>query len=168
MKLKFIAAGLMAAASFSASATTYDLGVLDPTVEFDTNSLYSLTLGANTTINDTWTFKLLAPSSTSFSASQTFAVKAGQISNFAANLVGYGTLSTATIPGGQFLSWNGELGAGTYSVQVTGLTGKAGAMYSGAVSAAALPVPEPETYGMMLGGLALLGAVARRRAKKSA
>jgi hypothetical protein len=25
------------------------------------------------------------------------------------------------------------------------------------------PVPEPETYAMMLGGLALLGAIARRK-----
>lgn len=30
------------------------------------------------------------------------------------------------------------------------------------------PVPEPSTYGMMLGGLALVGAVARRRGKKAA
>jgi hypothetical protein len=28
------------------------------------------------------------------------------------------------------------------------------------------PVPEPETYAMMLGGLALLGVVARRRKQK--
>ena len=29
-------------------------------------------------------------------------------------------------------------------------------------------VPEPETYGMLLGGLALMGVVARRKAKKAA
>jgi len=38
--------------------------------------------------------------------------------------------------------------------------------YSGDVSATA--VPEPETYGMMLGGLAVLGMVARRKARKAA
>jgi hypothetical protein len=27
----------------------------------------------------------------------------------------------------------------------------------------ATPVPEPETYAMLLGGLALIGAIARRR-----
>jgi len=46
------------------------------------------------------------------------------------------------------------------------LTGLKNAAYLGSVSA--LPVPEPETYGMLLGGLALVGAVARRRAKKAA
>jgi hypothetical protein len=29
------------------------------------------------------------------------------------------------------------------------------------------PVPEPETYGMLLGGLGLLGFLARRRRKQS-
>lgn len=36
------------------------------------------------------------------------------------------------------------------------------ASYAGTLDIAA-PVPEPATYGMMLGGLALLGVVARRR-----
>lgn len=36
------------------------------------------------------------------------------------------------------------------------------------VSVQALAVPEPETYAMLLGGLALVGAVARRRQRSSA
>jgi hypothetical protein len=39
--------------------------------------------------------------------------------------------------------------------------------YSADVSVRAV-VPEPETYAMMLGGLALVGAIARSRARKSA
>lgn len=35
------------------------------------------------------------------------------------------------------------------------------------VSLVAAPVPEPETYGMLLAGLALVGAVARRKARKA-
>jgi hypothetical protein len=167
MKLKFIVAGAMlAAASFSASATAYDLGTLDPS-GFDSWTQGSGKLAANTSFDDTWTFTLLAPSTTSFAALQTFAVTSGEIKNFSAVLTGVGAFNAPTAgDGSQTLSWKGSLGIGTYSVHVTGLTGDSKASYSATVSA--LPVPEPETYGMMLGGLALVGVVARRKAKKAA
>ena len=165
MKLKFIAAGIMAAASFNASAAIYDLGILDPTGS-DTLSGFTTKFAINSQINDSWTFQLLAPSSTSFGALQTFSVANGAIKDFAANLVGYGDLTKSTSNGIQNLSWTGQLAAGTYTVQVTGLTLVKNIQYVGTVST--LPVPEPETYGMLLGGLALVGAVARRRAKTAA
>lgn len=43
-------------------------------------------------------------------------------------------------------------------------TASAGAMYSGEVSVTA--VPEPETYGMLMAGLGMLGFMARRKAAK--
>ena len=56
-----------------------------------------------------------------------------------------------------------NLTAGNYYLQVSGnLVGNAAAAFGGAVSMAA-PVPEPETYGMMLAGLGVLGFLARRR-----
>jgi hypothetical protein len=167
MKLKsVVATAVLAAASFSASAVTYNLGTLNP-AGFDTLVGASLDYAANTTINDTWTFTLLEPSSTSFAAVQTFATTAGRILNFSAVLNGTNFGAAELGSGSQTLSWNGSLSAGLYSVSITGLTGLAGAQYGATVSA--LPVasvPEPETYGMMLGGLALLGVVARRKAKK--
>ncbi|HEX8405418.1 MAG TPA: FxDxF family PEP-CTERM protein [Duganella sp.] len=164
MKLKsVVATAVLAAASFSASAATYDLGTLNP-AGFDTLFDTSADFGANEAINDTWTFTLLTPSSTSFSALQTFATSAGQIMNFSAVLNGVSFGAPTLEAGSQTLSWTDFLAAGQYSVSITGMTGLAGAQYGATVSAQ--PVPEPETYAMMLGGLALLGAVARRKAKK--
>lgn len=60
-----------------------------------------------------------------------------------------------------------NLVAGDYYIQVSGnMVSNTGASFGGAVMLA--PVPEPETYGMMLGGLGLLGLLARRRKAKQA
>jgi hypothetical protein len=50
--------------------------------------------------------------------------------------------------------------AGTLTLTVMGSAGN-NASYAGTLNVS--PVPEPEMYGMMLGGLAILGAMARRR-----
>jgi hypothetical protein len=61
-----------------------------------------------------------------------------------------------------------NLTAGNYYLQVNGsVMSNAAGSFGGAISMAA-PVPEPETYGMMLGGLGLLGFLARRRKAKQA
>ncbi|MFC0254059.1 FxDxF family PEP-CTERM protein [Massilia consociata] len=60
-----------------------------------------------------------------------------------------------------------NLAAGDYYLRVSGnLVSDAGASFGGAVMLA--PVPEPETYGMMLAGLGVLGFLARRRKAKQA
>lgn len=67
-----------------------------------------------------------------------------------------GTVDVWTISGD-------NLTAGNYYLQVSGnLVGNTAAAFGGAISMAA-PVPEPETYGMMLAGLGVLGFLARRR-----
>ncbi len=56
-----------------------------------------------------------------------------------------------------------SLAAGDYYLAVSGnMMSDGGASFGGAVSMAA-PVPEPETYGMLLAGLGVLGFLARRR-----
>ncbi len=55
-----------------------------------------------------------------------------------------------------------NLQSGNYYLQVSGkVTGNKGGTYGGDLTL--LPVPEPETYGMMLAGLGLLGFMARRK-----
>lgn len=54
------------------------------------------------------------------------------------------------------------LTAGDYYYQVTGnATGTLGAFYS--ISSTVTPVPEPETYAMLLAGLGVVGSLYRRR-----
>ena len=67
------------------------------------------------------------------------------------------------------LSYN-NLAVGTYYVQVAGnIFGKPASSFSGNVSLTALsPVPEPETYAMMLAGLGMVGFAARRRKQNQA
>ena len=171
MKLKLIAAGILAAASFSASATDHLLGILDPSGSDTLSEKSDKFANAGTTIGDSWFFQLLTPSATSFGSLQTFSVEAGAITNFAGSLFGvgtntyYGALTNVAGGSNQSLSWAGPLAAGIYRVDISGVTAVDRSQYISTV--AALPVPEPETYAMMLAGLALVGAVTRRRIRKS-
>lgn len=170
MKLKLLAAGILAAASVSASATDHLLGILDPAGSDTLSDKSDKFLNAGTAISDSWFFQLLTPSSTSFGALQTFSVAEGAITDFAGSLFGvgsntyYGTLSMAAGGSSQNLSWAGPLAAGSYRVDITGVTAVDRSQYISTVTA--LPVPEPATCAMMLAGLALVGAVARRRIRK--
>lgn len=63
------------------------------------------------------------------------------------------------------LATSSALLAGDYYLRVNGsLVSNTSGSYSGAMMLA--PVPEPETYGMLLAGLGVLGFIARRRSLK--
>ena len=54
--------------------------------------------------------------------------------------------------------------AGSYTLRVLGkVDGSKGGSWGGDVNLVAVPVPEPETYALLAGGLGALGFVARRR-----
>ncbi len=53
------------------------------------------------------------------------------------------------------------LAAGDYTLQIRGIVNQAGGSYAGVINVAA--IPEPETYVMLLSGIALLGFASVRR-----
>ena len=60
-----------------------------------------------------------------------------------------------------------NLAAGTYALNVLGFaTGSQGGFYSGGFIATTTPVPEPQTYALLLAGLAAVGFTASRRRSK--
>jgi hypothetical protein len=82
----------------------------------------------------------------------------------ASGLVAHGQqLSTGAID--QWLLSSATLGPGSYYLQVSGsaLSNSAGRYTSSATVEPVSAVPEPATYGMLLGGLGLVGALSRRK-----
>jgi len=78
-----------------------------------------------------------------------------------------GTLSGSgqLAAGNYVLSWGGSVGSTSETLNATMGTqyGSAAFTQSGVLTVMAAPVPEPETYAMMLAGLGLLGGMARRK-----
>ncbi|CAN5290573.1 hypothetical protein BH11PSE9_BH11PSE9_31570 [soil metagenome] len=114
---------------------------------------------------DVYTFTVVQASS--FIASFTSVVNGGQDVDFTSfSLSG----PSGTFFGTQLLpdpvevySLNvGNIAAGAYQLTVTGINSAAVGSYGGSVAVAA-PVPEPQTYALMLAGLGVMGFVARRR-----
>lgn len=176
---------------FAASAVVLALGTLAafPATAITVSSITNLgDLSGNTfnlfnsfgspgsfglSFDDTYVFDLSQAAQTG-GTSVTFAVNFGgnglALSNMTFTLLdsAFNVLgSDSQALSGNTLSVNSLLGPGIgYRFVVTGdVTGNLGGSYSGLV--AAVPVPEAETWALMLAGLGLVSLMARRRNKAS-
>lgn len=163
MKLKFIVAGLLAAVSFGAVAADQ---INIPVVNGVTKQFTGLSLPGDGLLSggsDTLTFTGLS------------AGLYNVVLTYSGNFVNISSASLNNQAPVDFIGGNPYVSMGYFSLtdvapftlKLNGIAGTSPlASYNGQITVTA--VPEPETYGMLLGGLALLGVVARRKAKKAA
>ena len=170
MKLKsLIAAAVLSAASIgSASAAAYTVNLVNTTGNLWTSGFNAVPspLGDFT---DTFTF---TPNATFGSTAQAFLANLsvtgsdGSSISFTSanlngiNLTGFGSPTPFGYAQGQILAPTSILFNGPLVLTVIGNT--KGGSYGGTFNLKLAPVPEPETYGMLLAGLGILGFLARR------
>jgi len=177
MKLKSAILAAMLAASFvtTAHAGSYNGGPSTPDIVLEQNGTDPNFLtaffghvpvnAASGFFTDVFTF---TPTPT------TSVWASGGVINF--SLFGFGDLGsiTASLNNNPFTASADEpgvftlapvyLGPGPLTLTISGVVSSGGGSYGGNINV--LAVPEPETYAMMLGGLGLLGVMARRRKNK--
>lgn len=117
------------------------------------------------TFTDVYTFTVVSP--VFANGSVTTAVNVSQNIDFSAMVLtgpGNATYSFTKLLGDPVEVWSlstTTLAAGAYTLTLTGLNSPSGASYGG--NFAVTPVPEPESLALLLGGLGVVGFVARRR-----
>jgi PEP-CTERM motif len=160
MKIKFLGAVALAAASLSAQAVgPGSLGAID-NMPIAISNIVPMGI-----FQDVYSFTLVNPGDLSGSVTAI---------NFTPyNILGltvtlqdssFAVIGTDATPGTGFSFSN--LASGTYALNVLGFaTGPAGGFYSGGMIATT--VPEPETYALMLAGLGAIGFIAARRKSRA-
>jgi hypothetical protein len=157
MKLKYAVAGLLAAASFSAFADDQNVTLAVGADNFFDSAGQTEVLSGGL---DVITFDGLAPG-----VYNIVVTLSGQNLTFDAAQSNLNGVTGEAFGAGKLKFWGIDTtGMTPFTLELYG-TGMLGAKYSGEVTVAA--IPEPETYGMLIGGLGILGFLARRKAKKA-
>jgi len=167
MKLNQICLAAVLAVATSSSFADAGGGALD--LSTGSTAFSRTPIGAFT---DTWTFSLAGSSFLTSSTISSSAVGAQDLMFTSAVLTTGADPSTplATFTGPTFVGANEFMNlsnfllpVGSYDLIVMGINSARPAAYSGTITIAAAPIPEPETYALMIAGLATMGFVARRR-----
>ena len=166
MNIKTLAAAAALAVCGAAGAATINLGTFDE----DTSPLafdhkQASVLANNVAFTDYVNFSLTstndASGSLTFVNNSKFSLS---LDSWVLSKVGFGTI--AADAGSTFadISYTG-LSAGSYSLAIHGTLKKGfkGNTYGGNFVTQLSPVPEPETYALLLAGLGAVGFVVRRR-----
>ena len=152
MKLNaLISAAALAFAAPAFAVGPGDLGALD-----NTSATVGQVVGSGLFV-DTYTFSLTDPGMVFGGAFSNF-ISGFQVELFSEGFTSFGVDTNPT----DGFSFEG-LGAGSYALQFAGFSTSPVGVYGGTVLAATAPIPEPETYAMLLAGLLFVGFVARRR-----
>jgi hypothetical protein len=166
------AASAITLACFSAGATTFNLGILLEGNTYLSGAATDVVQVPKGSFLDTYNFSLGATSSLAVigGVMNYFNFKISE-SGFTYELFDHSGKSLGT-GGGKDDSEDGfsipSLASGAYHLDVSGKAkGTDGGLYNAVISVSTAPVPEPESYAMLLAGLGLMGGIARRRANKN-
>jgi opacity protein-like surface antigen len=167
MKLKTFAAAAVLALGASGSAFAADIVHDAGMIPVAPDTFYHLfdhdTIG---TFTDTINFSITAGDLASAANPLNVMLSGQNVSNID-NLqytLWSGSTSLFTYDGNNTTNFSMDLPAGDYVIKVTGnANGSHGGTYGFAMQLA--PIPEPETYAMLLAGLGLVGFAARRRSE---